>query len=103
MTTRQRKAVNELIRALVAEDPAAAGVDFCRLLAARERLNVALEDAGEHGGLERLSEAAREALARIDEVTDARFAAAGEDPADAQSLADFATLTSTDEPAHAGG
>lgn len=49
MSTRQRKALDELIRAFVCgETPArTAEVDFARLLAARDRLNVAMAAAGE--------------------------------------------------------
>jgi hypothetical protein len=105
MTTRQRKAINELIRAFVAEvPPATAGVEFGGLLAARERLNAALAAAGGQGGPQRLAEAAREAVARIDEVTDALFAAMDDqDCADAESWSDVTTLAGTEDRAHAVG
>ncbi|OBJ81398.1 hypothetical protein A9W97_02440 [Mycobacterium gordonae] len=105
MTTRQRKALDELIRAFAADDtPApAAGLDFGRLLAARERLTTALTAGGEHVADERLVEAAREAVAGIDEVIDALFAAASDqDPADHESLSDWPGF-STEHPAHAVG
>jgi hypothetical protein len=92
MTTRQRKAMNELIRAFVAEvPPATAGVDFGGLLAAREQLNLALA-AEKQEAAERLAEAAREAVARIDEVADALFAAADNEAADCESCSDFTTF-----------
>ena len=49
MSTRQRKALDEVIRAFVAEPAVAApsGVDFGGLLAARERLSVALAGTGD--------------------------------------------------------
>jgi hypothetical protein len=106
MSTRQRKALDELIRAFASDDrPAgAAGVDFGRLLAARERLNAALASAGEDDGTERLAEAAREAVAGIDEVVDALFATASDDDAaDGESLNDFAGFTKTGSPARAVG
>ncbi|AOS94978.1 hypothetical protein AN480_28475 (plasmid) [Mycobacterium intracellulare subsp. chimaera] len=105
MTTRQCKAVDELIRAFAADDkPApAAGLDFGRLLAARERLNTALTAGGEHITAEQLVEAAREAVAGIDEVIDALFAAASDqDPTDDESLSDCTGFT-TDNPARAVG
>jgi predicted RNA-binding Zn ribbon-like protein len=105
MTTRQRKALDELIRAFAADDkPApAAGLDFGRLLAARERLNTALTAGGERVAAARLVEAAREAVAGIDEVIDALFAAASDqDPADDESQPDFTGFT-TDHPARAVG
>ncbi|MEY8014702.1 hypothetical protein [Mycobacterium servetii] len=105
MTTRQRKAVDELIRAFAADDkPApAAGLDFGRLLAARERLTTALTAGGEHVAAAGLVEAAQEAVAGIDEVIDALFAAASDqDPADDESLSGFTGL-STDHPARAVG
>lgn len=105
MTTRQRKALDELIRAFAADDkPApAAGLDFGRLLAARECLNAALTAGGEHVAAERLVEAAREAVAGIDGVIDALFVAASDqDPADDESLSDFRGFT-TDNPAPALG
>lgn len=105
MSTRQRKALDELIRAFAVDDkPApAAGLDFGRLLAARERLTTALTAGGEHVAAERLVDAAREAVAGIDEVIDALFAAASDqDPADHESLSDFTGL-STDRPARAVG
>ena len=105
MTTRQRKALDELIRAFAAGDTPApgAGLDFGRLLAARERLTTALTAAGEHVAADRLVEAAREAVAGIDEVIDAVFAAASDqDPADDGSLTDFTGL-STDHPVRAVG
>jgi hypothetical protein len=104
MSTRQRKALDELIRAFAADDKPAPGVglDFGRLLAARERLNTALT-GGEHVAAARLVEAAREAVAGIDEVIDALFAAASDqDPADDESLPDFTGFT-TDNPARAVG
>lgn len=105
MTTRQRRALDELIRAFAAGDTPApgAGLDFGRLLAARERLTTALTAAGEHAAADRLVEAAREAVAGIDEVIDAVFAAASDqDPADDESLTDFPGL-STDHPVRALG
>ncbi len=105
MTTRQRKAVDELIRAFAADDkPApAAGLDFGRLLAARERLNTALTAGGERVAAERLVEAAREAVAGIDEVIDALFAVASDqDPADDELLSDFRGFAA-DNPARAVG
>ena len=105
MTTRQRKALDELIRAFAAGDTPApgAGLDFGLLLAARERLTTALTAAGEHVAADRLVEAAREAVAGIDEVIDAVFAAASDqDPADDGSLTDFTGL-STDHPVRAVG
>jgi|GEM_PF-3629049 len=105
MTTRQRKAVDELIRAFAADDkPApAAGLDFGRLLAARERLTTALTAGGEHVAAAGLVEAAQEAVAGIDEVIDALFAAASDqDPADDESLSAFTGLN-TDHPARAVG
>ncbi|BBZ12293.1 hypothetical protein [Mycobacterium branderi] len=105
MTTRQRKALDELIRAFAADDkPApAAGVDFGRLLAARERLTTALTAGGERVAAERLAEAAWEAVAGIDEVIDALFAAASDqDPTGGESLSDFTGL-STKHPARAVG
>ena len=105
MSTRQRKALDELIRAFAADDKPtpAAGLDFGRLLAARERLHTALTAGGEHASAGRLVEAAREAVAGIDEVIDALFAAASaEDPADHESVSDFTGFT-TDHPARAAG
>ena len=105
MTTRQRKALDELIRAFAAGDTPApgAGLDFGRLLAARERLTTALTAAGEHVAADRLVEAAREAVAGIDEVIDAVFAAASDqDPSDDGTLTDFTGL-STDHPVRAVG
>lgn len=105
MTTRQRKALDELIRAFAADDTPApgAGLDFGRLLAARERLTTALTAGGERVAADRLVEAAREAVAGIDEVIDAVFAAASDqDPADDESLPDFTGL-STEDPARAVG
>ncbi len=105
MTTRQCRAVDELIRAFAADDkpPRAAGLDFGRLLAARERLNAALTDGDDRVAAERLVEAAREAVAGIDEVIDALFAAASDQgPADDESLSDFGGFT-TKHPAHAVG
>lgn len=105
MTTRQRKALDELIRAFAAGDTPApgAGLDFGRLLAARERLTTALTAGDDRAAAERLIEAAREAVAGIDEVIDAVFAAASDqDPADDGSLTDFTRLT-TEHPARAVG
>ena len=105
MSTRQRKALDELIRAFAADDkPApAAGLDFGRLLAARERLNTALTAGGDRAAAERLVEAARDAVVGIDEVIDALFAAASDhDPANDESLSDFTGL-STERPARAVG
>lgn len=105
MTTRQRKAIDELIRTFAADDkPApAAGMDFGRLLAARECLSAALTAEGENLAAERLVDAARQAVAGIDEVIDALFAAASDqDPADHESLSEF-TRFSEDSPARAVG
>ncbi|WP_102143343.1 hypothetical protein [Mycobacterium hubeiense] len=103
MSTRQRKALDEVIRAFAAEPaaPALSGVDFGGLLAARERLSVAL--AGDDDA-QQLVDAAREVMARIDEVTDAAFAAAtDQDAADCESCLDGTTFSSIDAPAHAAG
>lgn len=84
MSARQRKALDELIRAFTAQatPTVATGVDFGRLLAVRESLHAALGSTGEKDAPERLAEVARAAVARIDEVIDALFAAsAGEDVA----------------------
>ena len=105
MSTRQRKALDEVIRAFVAEPAVAApsGVDFGGLLAARERLSVALAGTGDDHA-QRLVDAAREVVARIDEVTDAVFAAATDaDAADCESCLDGATFSSISDPAHAAG
>lgn len=105
MTARQRKALDEVIRAFVAgQTPAqVAGVEFGRLLAARERLNAALDAAGQDA-VQGLVEAAREAVAGIDEVIDAVFAATGDhDNADSESWSDFVGFTRTDDPARAVG
>lgn len=105
MSTRQRKALDEVIRAFVAEPAATAlpGVDFGGLLAAREQLSVALAATGGDDD-QQLVHAAGEVLARIDEVTDAVFAAATEqDAADCESCLDGATFSSIDDPAHAAG
>lgn len=104
MSTRQRKAVNELIRAFVPGEASviSSDVDFSGLLAARERLNLALAVAGNREATDPLIEAAREAVARIDEVTDALFAAA-EIPADAQSWPKCPTFGNTGDPAHVVG
>ncbi|KAA1430674.1 hypothetical protein KV112_11580 [Mycolicibacter sp. MYC123] len=92
MSTRQRKALDELIRAFTAgEAPAAAGADFGRLLAARENLQAALADTGQPAAAERLAEAARDAVARIDEVIDALFAASTDQ--DAPDGAPWSQLT----------
>jgi hypothetical protein len=108
MSTRQRKALDELIRAFAADEkPAgAAGVDFSRLLGARERLNAALATTGEDDRAEQLAEAAREAVAGIDAVIDALFAAASDTDDDAahdESLSGFAGLVKTGNPAPAIG
>jgi hypothetical protein len=106
MSTRQRKAVTELIRAFVAETAPspAPRVDFARLLAARERLTDALATVGEGQGAEPLTEAAREAVTHIDEVIDALFAATGEQVAtNLESCSDFRTFSSIDDPVHATG
>jgi pyruvate/2-oxoglutarate dehydrogenase complex dihydrolipoamide acyltransferase (E2) component len=103
MSTRQRKALDELIRAFATEPAATtlSGVDLGGLLAARERLNVALAGTG---GVQQLRDAAREVMARIDEVTDAVFAAASDqDAANCESCLDGATSSSIDDPAHATG
>ncbi|WP_343576930.1 hypothetical protein [Mycobacterium sp.] len=105
MTTRQRKAIDELIRTFAADDKpaAAAGLDFGRLLAARECLSAALNVGDEHSAATRLVEAAREAVAGIDEVIDALFAATSDqDPADDESRSDFTGFTA-DSPARAVG
>jgi hypothetical protein len=73
MTSRQRKAVTEMIRAFApAAREADSAVDYARLLAARDRLNTALRD-----GATQLTDAAREAVSCIDELADALFGTAG--------------------------
>jgi hypothetical protein len=106
MTTRQRKALDELIRAFASNDQPTRveGVDFGRLLAARERLNVALGLDSGHDATEQLAQAAREAVAGIDAVIAALFAAASDnDATDDESLSDFTGFTKTGNPAPAIG
>jgi hypothetical protein len=85
MNSRQRKAVTELIRAFApAAREADSGVDYARLLGARDRLNSALQDGAVPPAV--LADAARDAVACIDELADALFRAAAErggDPANA--------------------
>ncbi|WP_242657595.1 hypothetical protein [Mycobacterium intracellulare] len=105
MSTRQRKALDELIRAFAVDDKPAptAGLDFGRLLAARERLHTALTAGGDHVVAERLVEAAREAVTGIDAVIDALFVAVSDqEPGSDESLLDFTGL-STEHPARAVG
>jgi hypothetical protein len=105
MNTRQRKALDELIRAFVADEAPTAktsGVDYGRLLAARERLNVALAAAGD-GVDGPLGEAAREAIACIDAVTDALFVAAGEPHVDGQPWPQDADFEEADGATHGLG
>lgn len=105
MSSRQRKALDELIRAFATDDiPAATGVDFGRLLAVRENLHAALASAAEQEGPERLAAAAQDAVARIDEVIDALFAASADQ--DAPDGAPWSQLSERQEysgPAHAVG
>jgi hypothetical protein len=103
MTTRQRKALDEMIRAFVSDEPAgqACGVDYGRLLAARDRLNAALAACAAGGPL---ADSAREVVASIDEVTSALFAtASGTDHDDAESWSEFPVFEADDGPAHAVG
>ncbi len=61
------------------------------MLAARENLQAALADTGQPAAAERLAEAARDAVARIDEVIDALFAASTDQ--DAPDGAPWSQLT----------
>lgn len=104
MTTRQRKALDELIRAFVPDQasPKGVGVDYGRLLAAREWLNAALTAAeADTGGP--LVEAAREAVACIDAVTTALFATACDPHEDAEQWPEYADFEANDGHAHAVG
>jgi hypothetical protein len=105
MSTRQRKALDEVIRAFTAhEAPAAAGVDFNRLLAARESLHTALTTAGDQQASERLTEAAQDAVASIDEVIEALFVASADlDAPDGAPWSQFAERQEESGPAHARG
>lgn len=80
MSTRQRKALDEVIRAFTPDEAPASDTDYRRLLAAREGLDAALTAAGQSGSVEPLAAAAREAVASIDEIIDTAFAvSAGQD------------------------
>ncbi|UEA54894.1 hypothetical protein LK468_08905 [Mycobacteroides abscessus] len=75
MTTPQRKALNQLLRAFVGDQVSTAtsgGTAFADLLAARDRLASAISD-----GNGSLVDAAREAIAAIDDATAALFASSG--------------------------
>ncbi|SKU91890.1 Uncharacterised protein [Mycobacteroides abscessus subsp. abscessus] len=87
MSTPQRKAVDQLLRAFLGDQVPANridGVDFSPLLAIREQLDAAAaaDDSA------RLTEAAQCAVRVIDEVTAALFAAAANDDGDDDSCSD---------------
>jgi hypothetical protein len=106
MSTRQRKALDELIRAFTVHEPpaAATGVDFAPLLAARENLHAALASAAGQQAAERLAEAAHDAVTSIDEVIDALFAASADlDAPDGAPWSQFAERQEDSGPAHAVG
>lgn len=71
MNTRQRRAVDELLRAFVVEQAAPAMPGLGALLAARDELAAALKTAG--GETEPLATAAYAAITAIDDVTAALF------------------------------
>ncbi|KRQ17809.1 hypothetical protein BKG80_18135 [Mycobacteroides chelonae] len=87
MSTPQRKAVDQLLRAFLGDQVPANridGVDFSPLLAIREQLDAAAaaDDSA------RLTEAVQCAVRVIDEVTAALFAAAANDDGDDDSCSD---------------
>lgn len=80
MDTRQRRALDELLRAFVASQTPAAASGFGALLAARDQLEAALADS--QGADQPLALAARAVIAAIDETTVAQFNTAGDDMID---------------------
>lgn len=80
MSTRQRKALDELLRAFVVPQAPVAMPGFGALLSARDQLEAAVTGAGaEHGAL---AAAARAAIAAIDDATLSLFGGAGDGSAD---------------------
>lgn len=80
MSTRQRRALDELLRAFVTEQLPPAPASMGALLAARDNLAAALDRAGERSGA--LFEAARAVIAAIDDNTTALFSGADAEPGD---------------------
>lgn len=76
MDTRQRRALDELLRAFVASQAPAAAPGFGALLAARDQLEAALADSGLAD--QPLALAARAVIAAIDETTVAQFNTVGD-------------------------
>lgn len=94
MTTPQRKALDQLLRAFLGDQARVNdvdGVDFSRLLAVRQLLTTAVvqDDA------DALAEASRQAIRVIDEVTAALFATADDGDGEADSSESWPPLDST--------